>query len=399
MRERNERGQVIIMFAVLVPIFLAMLAFVVDVGQTYLENRNTQQVADSMIRTVNKMLSTGTSSGVLVSEIPSEGVTTYTTYKALEDDGDLNLSDSVKATLESLMSNIALLASTNGVTVEETFAIDNTTKDLYYKVEVSKAYNAIMKIASAAEGDTFSSSNNANMINHVMIMKFEKASNKVTGGLSDGDEGSADPVVVAAAVEDLTSTLGNNSSSSSTEKKEAVSNFLNSDDDATKTAVIDSLVTPSTPSEATAAVNTLTELLGNSKATTDEAKETKSEVVLAVLLSENENITDETKGELFNTYLNTEKQQGGNSQSINGYVNAAEGLTGATAQEAAQVLYLAMQENSTQSNSKIKSVSAPVDNGNGTYTINLKKNDGSRKVVVSTDSNGNIQVDYNSKAH
>ena len=188
MRARNERGQVIIMFAVMVPIFLAMLAFVVDVGQTYLENRNTQQVADSMIRTVNKMLSTGTSSGVIVSEIPSEGVTTYATYKALEDAIDLNLSDSVKTTLDNLMENIALLASVNGVTVEETFAIDDSTKDLYYKVEVSKAYNAIMKIANAAEGETSSSSSDAT-INRVMIMKFDKASNKVTEALPSENGG------------------------------------------------------------------------------------------------------------------------------------------------------------------------------------------------------------------
>ncbi|MBR1580863.1 MAG: pilus assembly protein [Selenomonadaceae bacterium] len=54
---RSEHGQVIIMFAVLVPIFLAMLAFVVDIGQTYLENRSTQQIADSVVRMVDKMLS------------------------------------------------------------------------------------------------------------------------------------------------------------------------------------------------------------------------------------------------------------------------------------------------------------------------------------------------------
>ena len=394
MRERNERGQVIIMFAVLVPIFLAMLAFVVDVGQTYLENRNTQQVADSMIRTVNKMLSTGTSSGVLVSEIPSEGVTTYT-YNELS---DLSLSDDVKTTLTNLMNNIALLASMNDVTVKETFAIDNSTKDLYYKVEVSKAYNAIMKIASAAEGDTSSSSNNANMINHVMIMKFEKASNKVTEALPSENGGG----VVTQALNELTSAL--TAAVDENEKQNVVNEFLTGTDETKKQEVIQALANPSSEN-VNDAVKTLETILGTkpSESQTEEEKKTaevaKSAAVLAVLLSENENISDETKGELFNTYLNTEKQQSGNSQSIDGYVNAAEGLTGASAQEAAQVLYLAMQANSSQRDSKIKSVLEPVDNGNGTYTINLRKNDGPRTVHVLTDRNGNIQVDYNSKAH
>ena len=62
-------------------------------------------------------------------------------------------------------------------------------------------------------------------------------------------------------------------------------------------------------------------------------------------------------------------------------------------------LEMQLNENKKQRNSKIEGVSTPVDNGDGTYTINLKKKDGSRTIIVSKDSNGNIQVDYNSRAN
>ena len=204
------------------------------------------------------------------------------------------------------------------------------------------------------------------------------------------------------ALNELTSAL--TAAVDENEKQNVVNEFLTGTDETKKQEVIQALANPSSEN-VNDAVKTLETILGTkpSESQTEEEKKTaevaKSAAVLAVLLSENENISDETKGELFNTYLNTEKQQSGNSQSIDGYVNAAEGLTGASAQEAAQVLYLAMQANSSQRDSKIKSVLEPVDNGNGTYTINLRKNDGPRTVHVLTDRNGNIQVDYNSKAH
>ena len=339
---RSEHGQVIIMFAVLVPIFLAMLAFVVDIGQTYLENRNTQQVADSMIRTVNRMLRTSSSSGgVPVAEIPSAGVTTYATYEALKDDGDLNLSESVKTTLDNLMENIELLASVNGVTVKETFAIDNTTKDLYYKVEVSKAYNAIMKIASAAESDTSSSSSDAT-INRIMIIKFDKASNKITEALPPEDVWAR----VAQTLKELMSALNN--AVDENEKQNVVNEFLTRTDETKKQEVIQALANPSSEN-VNDAVKTLETILGTkpSESQTEEEKKTaevaKSAAVLAVLDSE-DSLTDNQKGKIFEAYLTAKitQQEAESANSTTFTTNAITGAPQINEESAKDVLLLVL---------------------------------------------------------
>ena len=178
MRARNERGQVIIMFAVLVPIFLAMLAFVVDVGQTYLENRNTQQVADSAFRTIEKIISSidgGTR--VALSDVPS-GATSYSTYSALHE-----RYPSTSSKLEDCETAIdTLKGALSGVDITQEFLVDGSG-NLYYKVEVSKAYNAIMKIASA---DTPGNDSRSATAVGYSVIKFESTSAVITGGGVDG---------------------------------------------------------------------------------------------------------------------------------------------------------------------------------------------------------------------
>ena len=44
---RDERGSILVMSAVMIPVFLLMIAFVIDVGQWYTHKRQLQNRADS----------------------------------------------------------------------------------------------------------------------------------------------------------------------------------------------------------------------------------------------------------------------------------------------------------------------------------------------------------------
>ncbi len=165
----------IVMFAVLVPIFLAMLAFVIDVGQMYLENRNAQQLADSVARTVDKILSRGTSSGgVLIAEsdIPSSAKP-YLSYEELK-----TAYPDAADTLMDLKDALDVFSTTN-ITITQQYGVD-TDKNLYCLITVAKSYKTIMKIASAADGDT---SSGASTATGSLVLKFDKADNKVTGAV------------------------------------------------------------------------------------------------------------------------------------------------------------------------------------------------------------------------
>ena len=43
---RSERGQVLVLFAVLVPTFVALMVFVLNVGKAYFDHAGNQQMAD-----------------------------------------------------------------------------------------------------------------------------------------------------------------------------------------------------------------------------------------------------------------------------------------------------------------------------------------------------------------
>ena len=167
MRTRSERGQVIIMFAVLVPIFLAMLAFVVDVGQMYLEHSKVQQLAESVARTIDKILSKDNANSEYVSAFPANGT-------QFEYDGapPSDLSASAKEVLGNLRTSMAQLNSTfsDNIDLKVTFNIEDDTDDLYYEVAVSSSYKTIMKVASAASIDS----------TYILIKKFAKKDNKIT---------------------------------------------------------------------------------------------------------------------------------------------------------------------------------------------------------------------------
>ena len=350
---------------------MAMLAFVVDVGQTYLENRNTQQVADSMIRTVNKMLSTGTSNGVLVSEIP-DGGTTYISYDDLKNDVTLDLSEDVKKTLTNLMDNIALLASMNGVTVVETFNIDDGN-NLYYKVEVSKAYNAIMKIASAAEGDG-TSDGSATALS-TMIMKFEKANNLVTKGLSGGDDSTYTPA--ATNLDELKEALSE--ATTPKEKQEVIESLVNLPENATE-------------EQKEKAINTIETIVGGDKATTPEDKNTKTQVVQTVLDSES-SFTNKEKGEIFVSYLISEIPFGESGNK--GTMMAVQNMTEVSVSDAAEVLYLALQTQPFVNTSTLTKTQKSSDKIEITYK-NL--DNGKNYYVTVTKSGNSVTVGYHSEA-
>ena len=141
--DRSERGQIIVMFAVLVPIFLAMLTFVVDVGKMYLEDMNSRQVADSVARTVEKILSNGTSGGVLIAEsdIPSSAKS-YLSYDELK----AEYPDAAD-TLKTLKGALDVFESMN-VVIDQQYGVDSDG-NLYCLITVSKLYKTIMKIAGA----------------------------------------------------------------------------------------------------------------------------------------------------------------------------------------------------------------------------------------------------------
>ena len=180
MIKRLQRGQVVMMFAVMVPIFVIFLAFLIDIGQLYYEKSNVQRAADSVIRTVEQILGKDGARGERIEkeDIPSS-VTPYSTY------ADLKKDYSGAATeLEQLEENINVLASTlNGIDIEQKFMVDDD-KNLYYRVDVSNTYNAVMKIASADDG---SSSTDAATVTATIIIKFASDKNIVTGSVETGD--------------------------------------------------------------------------------------------------------------------------------------------------------------------------------------------------------------------
>lgn len=165
------------MFAVMVPIFVIFLAFLIDVGQLYYEKSNAQRAADSVIRTVEKVLGTGAGGErIAESEVPST-VKTYSTYADLKNDYP-----DAATELEQLESDIKVLAATlDGMTIEQKFMVDGDG-NFYYRVDVAKTYNAVMKIASAADG---SSSTDAATVTATMIIKFASENNIVTGGVEN----------------------------------------------------------------------------------------------------------------------------------------------------------------------------------------------------------------------
>ena len=135
---RSEYGQIIIMFAVLVPIFLAMLTFVVNIGQTYLENRNSQQVTDSLIRTINKILSKGSSKTEIVSSVPSGAV--EKSYDDLKTEYPAAVA--VLNTLQHALDDFKNAMNISDLI--QSFALDNDNA-LYCKVEVNSDFRVVMK--------------------------------------------------------------------------------------------------------------------------------------------------------------------------------------------------------------------------------------------------------------
>ena len=260
----------IVMFAVLVPIFLAMLAFVIDVGQMYLENRNAQQLADSVARTVDKILSKGMSSGVLIAEsdIPSSAKP-YLSYDELK-----TAYPDAADTLKDLKTALDVFSTTN-ITITQQYGVD-TDQNLYCLLTVSKSYKTIMKIASAAEGEGSSGgSSGDSTATGSLVLKFDKADNKVTGS-------GYNPA--ASNLEELTEQL---SGATPEEEQE----------------IIQSLVTTTTE-EKTAAISTLNTILGASSNDT-QSDSAKSKVARALLAASSETFSDAEKGAIFDAYLSS----------------------------------------------------------------------------------------------
>ncbi|MBQ9480139.1 MAG: hypothetical protein IJU71_11380, partial [Selenomonadaceae bacterium] len=165
-------------FAVLVPIFLAMLKFVVNIGQTYLENRSTQQIADSVVRLVDKMLSKNDAGSSYVSSFPENG--TEFDYGA---EPPADLIASAKDTLLNLRTNFEQLNDAFGdkINISLTFKIEDGTDDLYYKVEVPNA-SLIKKFSKADNRITFPPAQLA----AILPKSTESISSMVANILADG---------------------------------------------------------------------------------------------------------------------------------------------------------------------------------------------------------------------
>lgn len=263
MIRRLQRGQVVMMFAVMVPIFVIFLAFIIDIGQLYYEKSNTKRAADSVIRTVEKVIGDGASGErIAESEIPSS-VDTYSTYADLIADYP-----DAATELEQLENDINVLKATlDGIEIEQKFMVDGEG-NFYYRVEVSKTYNAVMKIASAADG---SSSTESVTVTATMIIKFERDKNIVTGG-------------------------GLNA--------EALMNQFLDAEAVTRNEMLNSLLNPKTPEETASNFGTLKEFFALKIAKNETEKvQLKANVIQRMLKSTA--FSEQEKGEMCDAYLSS----------------------------------------------------------------------------------------------
>ena len=140
---RSERGQVLVLFAVLVPTFVAMMVFVLNMGKAYFDHAGNQQTAESVRRTVKAILG---NSAVAISEedLPLD----VKKYSPTED----------QIALKKLESAIDFLKDKTDADIKQKFMIDNG--NIYYRVDVTEADSSIFKIV----GDVETASNPADLI-------------------------------------------------------------------------------------------------------------------------------------------------------------------------------------------------------------------------------------------
>ncbi len=187
------------MFAVLVPIFVAMMAFVLNVGKTYFEHAGAQQTAESVMRTVNAIVRDGADGDIISdSDIPSN-VKTYSTYEAL-----VEKYPDARNPLNDLEAAIGILNEAADVDIEQSFVVDGD-ESLYCRFVVAGIYR---------------------------IMKFEKEKNKITGLFIESDP-------------------------------EALTAQLLNADITTKNAIINKLVNPLTDEQKNSRIEILSDFLSN----------------------------------------------------------------------------------------------------------------------------------------
>ena len=125
---RSERGQVLVMFAVLVPIFVALMVFVLKVGKAYFDHAGAQQTAESVMRTVEAIL------GDDAEEVSSVSLGAVS-YSPTEEQTEL----------KKLEAAINFFKDETGAAIDQQFMIDGN--DLYYRIDAG-SHSAIFKIES-----------------------------------------------------------------------------------------------------------------------------------------------------------------------------------------------------------------------------------------------------------
>lgn len=260
MCRRGERGQMLILFAMCVPIGLALLMFLLDVWKMYYVHSANQRLADSVVRTINEIIRDGADAEIISEDdIPSS----VTTYSLEELSAQYPSAQSLLAKLDSAIG--VLRSGAGNVTIEQTFLVDGD-ENLYCRIEVSSTYRTIMKLASADDGNSI---DNATATT-TTVLKFEKEKNKVTGTFFESDP------------DKLTAQLLNAKA-------------------ATKKAIINKLVNPLTEEQKRDRIEVLNGFLGNT-VDSEDAEKNKS-AVMSALLNVQDRFSDEEKGAILDAYL------------------------------------------------------------------------------------------------
>ena len=154
---RSERGQVLVLFAVLVPTFVALMVFVLNMGKAYFDHAGNQQMAYSVGRTVEAIL------GVTAKEVSSvpSGAGAYSP---------------TEEQLTKLKDAIDFLKDKTGADIDLQFRKDGD--DIYYRVDVN-SYDAIFKIV----GDVETASNPADLIAQLLNATAAKEKNTIINEL------------------------------------------------------------------------------------------------------------------------------------------------------------------------------------------------------------------------